>query len=116
MKTAVAFGVVILAATFVFSLASGFAEENIPVDNQAHGATVAISNRSPDKGRAQASVPPPAGQAASAAVGEGSFAVEKLIIGLGIAGVIVLAAFRWGSDAHQKKKNEEHTVSGSPSA
>jgi hypothetical protein len=109
MKKAVLVVALTFAIVFVFSLASLRAEGAARSGDGTPAAGQAVRN-------AEASTLPAAPAAAPQPTPGNPFSLEKLIIGLGLCAVIVLAVFRWGTGTRQKKQNKGTASSGTPSA
>ncbi len=109
MKKAMAMCVVVLAVVLSFTVASLFAEEK-PLAGARPADAVSVPNAS----AASPAVPTVAAGAPQPAA-DNPFSIEKLVIGLGLCAVIVLAVFRWGKSSHTNARSKDEAASGSPS-
>jgi Tfp pilus assembly protein FimV len=104
MKTAILFGALILVIVSGFSLASLFAQEK-----STEGPVAAVSGPATEPAGTLAAVP-----VAPQPAAESAFSLEKIIIGLGLSAVIVLAVFRWGSSSRRAKEDKAASAPDTP--
>jgi hypothetical protein len=108
MKTAVIFGALILVIVSGFSLASVFAQETVSA-GAVRSLAASASGQTTEPARTLAAKPGTPQPAT-----ESAFSLEKIIIGLGLSAVIVLAIFRWGSSSHRAKQDKAASTPDSP--
>ncbi len=108
MKRALVFGFVIGCVVFFFSLAVVIAQDDARTESVSRDRTVLARQvpSLPARTGEEAAAPSTAGAGGQSASSD-QFPVATLIIGLGLAAVIVLVIFKWGAGAQPKKQEEK---------